>query len=135
METSLYHLEIVVAPENLAFYRDLLPFLGWKTLHDSDEVVGYGSSSGASLWFTPRANGAQNDYDGAGMNHLGFGASSQAEVDEVAAWLPGKGIAPAFDTPRHRPEFSGGDDSTYYQVMFETPDRILIEVVYTGPKQ
>ena len=86
METSLYHLEIVVAPENLAFYRDLLPFLGWKTLHDSDEVVGYGSSSGASLWFTPRANGAQNDYDGAGMNHLGFGASSQAEVDEVAAW-------------------------------------------------
>jgi len=62
-------------------------------------------------------------------------ARSQAEVDEVAAWLAGKGIAPAFETPRHRPEFSAGGDSTYYQVMFETPDRLLIEVVYTGPKQ
>ncbi len=38
-------------------------------------------------------------------------------------------------TPRHRPEFSQGPDQTYYQVMFESPDRVLFEVVYTGPKQ
>jgi hypothetical protein len=25
-------------------------------------------------------------------------------------------------------------DKTYYQVMFESPDRILFEVVYTGLK-
>jgi hypothetical protein len=65
------------------------------------------------------------------MNHLGFGRP-QAEVDEVAAWLPGR------DCPRSTLPPSpglGGGDSTYYQVMFETPDRILIEVVYTGPKQ
>jgi hypothetical protein len=39
-----------------------------------------------------------------------------------------------FETPRHRPEFSS-EDSTYYQIMFESPDRILLEFVYTGPKQ
>lgn len=35
---------------------------------------------------------------------------------------------------RHRPEFSWGPDDTHDQVMFESPDRTLIEVVYTGPK-
>jgi hypothetical protein len=38
-----------------------------------------------------------------------------------------------FDTPRHRPDFSQSPDHTYYQIMFESPDRILFEVVYTGP--
>jgi hypothetical protein len=31
---------------------------------------------------------------------------------------------------RHRPEFAQGEDQTYYQVMFASPDRILLEVVY-----
>jgi hypothetical protein len=35
----------------------------------------------------------------------------------------------------HRPEFSMSTEETYYQVMFESPDRILFEVVYTGTKQ
>jgi hypothetical protein len=48
-------------------------------------------------------------------------------------WLKESGIPHLFETPRHRPEFSEGDN-TYYQVMFESPDRILFEVVYTGPK-
>ena len=39
-----------------------------------------------------------------------------------------------FETPRHRPDFAHGEDTTYYQVMFESPDRILFEIVYTGPK-
>ena len=40
-----------------------------------------------------------------------------------------------FETPRHRPDFAHGEDTTYYQVMFESPDRILFEIVYTGPKE
>jgi hypothetical protein len=59
---------------------------------------------------------------------------SQADVDQVAAYLGERGVAALFETPRHRPEFSGDASQTYYQVMFETPDRILVEVVYTGPK-
>ena len=58
----------------------------------------------------------------------------QADVDATCAYLAEQGVPLLFDTPRHRPEFSGDEASTYYQVMFETPDRLLLEVVYIGPK-
>ncbi len=68
------------------------------------------------------------------MNHLAIGAESQADVDAIAADLTERGVALLFETPRHRPEFAQSDAQTYYQVMFASPDRILFEVVYTGPK-
>ena len=37
-----------------------------------------------------------------------------------------------FETPRYRPDFSS-EPNTYYQIMFESPDRILFEIVYVGP--
>ncbi|MFN3335240.1 MAG: VOC family protein, partial [Caldilinea sp.] len=72
--------------------------------------------------------------DGPGMNHLAFTAASIADVDEAVGWLRAHDVAALFDTPRHRPEFARDEQSTYYQVMFETPDRILLEIVYIGPK-
>ena len=80
-------------------------------------------------------NDTKNDYDGVGMNHLAIAVSSQDEVDKAAAWLKEQNIAALFETPRHRPDFSDSEDETYYQVMFESPDKVLLEVVYTGPKQ
>jgi hypothetical protein len=53
----------------------------------------------------------------------------------MVVYLREHNVQPLFETPRHRPEFSAGPDQTYYQVMFESPDRILFEVVYTGPKE
>jgi hypothetical protein len=67
------------------------------------------------------------------MNHLGISVAAQADVDAAVEFLQQRKIASLFETPRHRPEFSAGSDQTYYQVMFESPDRILFEVVYTGP--
>lgn len=117
------------------FYRDLLATLGWQTLYDDQGMLGVGGPHGESLWFLGVANGARNDYDGAGLNHLALGAGAQADVDTAADYLRGRSVELLFETPRHRPEFSGGSgDQTYYQVMFESPDRILLEVVYTGPK-
>lgn len=134
MQTHIGHIQFMIRPENVSFYRDLMPFLGWNIIHTDDEMVGVGGPNDSSLWFMALANDASNDYDGVGMNHLGIGAESQSDVDTVANYLKEKGVVALFDTPCHRPEFSAGDDQTYYQVMFETPDRILIEVVYTGPK-
>ena len=54
-------------------------------------------------------------------------------MDEVSAQLVARGVKMLFETPRHRPEFSMSPEETYYQIMFESPDRILWEVVYTGP--
>ncbi len=135
MQTKLGHLELRVDSANLGFYRELAGFLGWTTLHDGDGMLGIAGSDGASLWFGGSANGAQNDYDGRGVNHLAISAESQSDVDATVAYLKGKGIPALFETPRHRPDFTDSPARTYYQVMFESPDKILFEVVYTGPKQ
>ena len=119
---------------NLPFYRDLTAFLGWQTLCDTAEFIGVADPSGTSLWFIGYVKPVSNDYDCPGMSHIGLGAASQADVDAVSAYLTERGVALLFETPRHRPDFAHGPDQTYYQVMFESPDRILWEVVYTGPK-
>ncbi len=134
MDTQLYHLQINVRPGNLPFYRDLMGFLGWQTLYSDDGMLGVGDANGASLWFVGQVNEVANDYDGPGLNHIGIRPKAQADVDAVVRYLRERNVAPLFETPRHRPEFAGGEDQTYYQVMFESPDRVLFEVVYTGPK-
>lgn len=141
MQTRISHMQFNVRPANLPFYRDLLAFLGWQTIFDgtlpdplNQEMLGVGDASGASLWFVAEVKDVANDYDGPGLNHLGIGAPTQADVDAAAVYLKERGVALLFDTPRHRPEFAQGEDQTYYQVMFTSPDRLLLEVVYTGPK-
>ncbi|MGE5597594.1 MAG: VOC family protein [Hyphomicrobiales bacterium] len=134
MQTSLYHLQVNIDPANGQFYRDLMGFLGWQTIYADDNMFGASGSNGASLWFVPRMKPSANDYDGPGVNHLGIGANSAADVDAVVGYLRERGIETLFETPRHRPEFASDEHATYYQVMFESPDRVLFEVVYTGPK-
>jgi catechol 2,3-dioxygenase-like lactoylglutathione lyase family enzyme len=134
VQTAFKHMQINVRPENLSFYRDLMAFLGWNSIYEGEGMLGVGDTRGGSLWYVGQVKDVSNDYDGPGMNHIGIGADSQAAVDAVAAYLTERGVQHLFETPRHRPEFSAGEDQTYYQVMFESPDRILYEVVYTGPK-
>lgn len=133
MDTQLQHMQFNVKPENLAFYKGLLAFLGWQTLHEDEGMLGVADKNNLSLWFVGQVKDVVNDYDGPGMNHLAIGTATQTDVDTAAGYLREQGVELLFETPRHRPEFSGGDQ-TYYQVMFASPDRILIEVVYTGPK-
>ena len=134
MFASLGHLQFNVQAENLPFYRDLVVFLGWNLIGDWPGMVGLGTSDGQSLWFSGDVKAVTNDYDGPGLNHLAFAAASIADVDAAVAYLQAHGVALLFETPRHRPEFARDEQSTYYQVMFETPDRILAEIVYIGPK-
>lgn len=128
------HMQFNVHAENLPFYRELLTFLGWGLIGDWPGMIGLGQMDGQSIWFAGQAKPVNNDYDGPGLNHLAFTAASVADVDEAVAWLQARGVAARFETPRHRPEFARDEQSTYYQVMFETPDRILVEIVYIGPK-
>lgn len=134
MHTRLAHIQFNVRPDNVSFYADLMAFLGWSTLYANEGMVGVAGQSGDSLWFVGQVKAVENDYDGPGMNHLAFGAASPADVDAAAAYLAERDVELLFETPRHRPEFAESEDQTYYQVMFESPDRILFEIVYTGPK-
>jgi catechol 2,3-dioxygenase-like lactoylglutathione lyase family enzyme len=135
MKTGIAHIQFIVKAENLSFYRDLFGYWGWNEVYADDSMLGLYGKNGEGLWFTAGGTGVTNDYDGAGMNHLAIGAESQADVDAAGERLTAQGIDLLFDTPRHRPEFSGGPDETYYQIMFESPDRILFEFVYTGPRE
>ena len=135
MQSKLGHLQFGIDGKNRAFYRDLFTCLGWKIMYDVEDMLAVVDSNHVSLWFTNATKQAANDYDGPGLNHLAIHTATQADVDQAAAFLSEHGIAHLFETPRHRPEFSQDPNSTYYQVMFETPDHILGEVVYIGPKQ
>jgi catechol 2,3-dioxygenase-like lactoylglutathione lyase family enzyme len=137
--STLGHLQVNIRSVNIEFYREFFSFLGWKTLFDTEiepgkKMLGIGDKNGTSLWFVDPLKEVKNDYDGIGMNHLGISVPDKASVDETVDFLKAHNIQALFETPRHRPEFCGDDKSTYYQVMFESPDRILFEVVYTGPK-
>ncbi len=134
MPAAVHHAQINVKPENVQFYREMFAALGWPTLADMPEhnVIGVGDGA-ASVWIVPAANDHANDRDGVGLNHLALTADSIEAVDAAASWIAERGIAALYETPRHRPDFAWEEGMTYYQVMFDTPDNILIEVVYTGP--
>ncbi len=134
MQTHLGHIQFNIQPANASFYKDLMSFLGWQVIYDGPGMLGVADTNGTSLWFTSQVKPVSNDYDGPGVNHLGLSTAAQADVDATVAYLKARDVPALFETPRHRPEFAGSPDQTYYQVMFETPDRILLEVVYIGPK-
>ena len=134
MQTKFGHLVFSIDTANISFYRDMFAFLGWQLLYEAEGMLGVGDSNGVSLWFGSATRSVANHYDGPGMNHFAVSTAAQADVDAAVAYLGERGIAPVFETPRHRPDFTFDEASTYYQVMFETPDRILVEIVYTGPK-
>lgn len=135
MGSRLAHIQLNVDRDNLDFYQELVTSVGWNTIHADDGMLGVVADDGFAIWFVDKVNDVRADYDGCGMNHLALSVDSVADVDRAAEWLTERSIEHLFETPRHRPEFSADDKTTYYQVMFETPDKLLFEIVYTGPKE
>jgi catechol 2,3-dioxygenase-like lactoylglutathione lyase family enzyme len=134
IKSNIGHVVYNINPANVGFYRDLMTFLGWSPIFEQEGILRVADKKGASLWFMGMGKAVNNDYDGPGVNHLAFSVPMQSDVDAAVAYLTAAGVNPLFETPRHRPEFSRSAEDTYYQVMFESPDRILFEIVYTGPK-
>ncbi len=134
INSSIGHVVYNINLEKAGFYRDLMTFLGWAPIFEQEGILGVADNKGASLWFMGMAKAVNNDYDGPGVNHVALSVPRQSDVDAAVAYLTAAGVTPLFETPRHRPEFSHSAEDTYYQVMFESPDRILFEIVYTGPK-
>lgn len=134
MDSYLYHLQINIDFQNIAFYKGLMEFMSWKVIFEKDDVVGYKSGTNGDLWLCKAGHNSVNDYDAKGVNHISIRVSDISNIDEVKEYLNKNGVEMLFDTPRHRPEFADSQDETYYQIMFESPDQILFEVVYIGKK-
>lgn len=132
MKSSFYHIQINIDfKKNKKFYKDLMEFLGWQVIFATDDTAGYKSDTNGDLWFVDSLKKEIGDYDQIGLSHIAIRVEDQKNIDQVVEFLKSKGISPSFDTPRHRPEFSD-EGKTYYQVIFETPDKTQIEVVYIG---
>src|SRR5688572_14777096 len=128
VKTHLGHLVFYGDPQNVGFYNELFEFLGWTTTYDEGGVFGTTDGGKCTLYFEGEANGAQNDHDGAGLNHLAIITETQADVDAAASFLRGKGVELLFGTPCNRPEHAESENHLYYSAMFESPDRILLEI-------
>jgi catechol 2,3-dioxygenase-like lactoylglutathione lyase family enzyme len=135
IQSSVGHLVFAINAANAGFYKNLLTFLGWNAIFEHEGSAGFSDASKTSLWFMAGAKPIGNDYDGPGLNHFALAVPKQVDVDTAAKYLADRGVKHLFETPRHRPDFVSDPSQTYYQVMFESPDRILFEIVYTGPKE
>ena len=111
-----------------------MEFMGWNIIFEEKNVVGYKSGTNGDVWFVKTGKNKRVDYDAKGVNHISFRVEKMTDVDRVKKHLEKGGTKMLFDTPRHRPEFSSSKEETYYQIMFESPDKILFEVVYIGKK-
>lgn len=135
MKSSFGHIIFNIAPSSQSFYKELMEFLGWTVIYGDEHMIGFGNAQNGSLWFMSVSDKKPVNYDDLGENHIGINVETQKDVDEAVDFLKRHNVAPLFDTPRHRKEFATSDTNTYYQVMFETPDKILFEVLYSGPKE
>jgi catechol 2,3-dioxygenase-like lactoylglutathione lyase family enzyme len=134
VKTHLGHVVMYGDQQNVGFYRDLFGYLGWTTVYDEGGILGISDGGQYQLYFEGESNGTAHDHDGTGLNHLAVITESQADVDAASTWLRSKGVELLYGTPCNRPEHAESENHLYYSAMFESPDRILLEVVYTGPK-
>ncbi len=132
-QSRIGHIVINIHPKNMQFYKDLFAYLGWEVVRDQPEKFGARDRQGSGVWFVCPAKEVENDYDGPGMNHLALITDTQQDVDNACEYLRRHNVQLLFDTPRHRPEFCHVPNQTYYQVMFESPDKVLLEIYYKGP--
>lgn len=130
MKSHFYHIQFNVKKENLPFYKEMMEFIGWSLIFEMDDMNGFKSETNGDLWFIA-SEAEQQNYDNLGGNHYSLRFDEQTNIDTAKDFLESKGIKMLFDTPRHRPEFAKPDE-TYYQIMFESPDKILFEFVYIG---
>jgi catechol 2,3-dioxygenase-like lactoylglutathione lyase family enzyme len=109
---------------SVAFYRQLLPFLGLEIVADSpDTFYGVGGRTGFGIRRpAPEHVGAAYDQRRVGLHHHCWRARERGDVDAVYAFLVSIGAkivhAPQEDA------FAPG----YYSVLFEDPDGLRLEL-------
>lgn len=135
MKSTFYHLQFNVDfSANFSFYKDLMKHLEWEVVFEGENMAGYKSVNNVDVWFIDSKSKDKQNYDHIGANHFSIKVEKQSDVDELIKFLEEQSIETLFGTPKHRSDFASSEKDTYYQIMFETPDRILFEIVYVGPK-
>ena len=131
MRARLYHLQVNVRDpgRSLPFYKALLTYLEYRTVHETDTVAGF-SGPGVDIWVMaadPEHTGAGFHRKRAGLNHLAFRVDRREDVDRFQReFMAPRALGALYGTPRDFPEYRPG----YYAVFFEDPDRLKLEIVH-----
>jgi catechol 2,3-dioxygenase-like lactoylglutathione lyase family enzyme len=109
---------------SVAFYRQLLPFMGLKIVAESDDTFYcVGGRTGVGIRRpAPEHAGARFEQFRVGLHHLCWRVRERAEIDEAHAFLQQIGAKIV-----HAPQ----DDAYapgYYSVLFEDPDGVRLEL-------
>jgi catechol 2,3-dioxygenase-like lactoylglutathione lyase family enzyme len=109
---------------SVAFYRQLLPFLGMQIVADSPGTFyGVGGRTGFGIRRpAPEFEGAKYEQYRVGMHHHCWRAREREHVDELHAFLLSIG-AKVVHAPQDD-DFAPG----YYSVLFEDPDGVRLEL-------
>ncbi len=109
---------------SVAFYRQLLPFLGLKEVADSpDTYYCVGGRTGVGIRRpAPEHEGARFEQFRVGLHHLCWRVREREDVDQVHDFLAGIG-ARIVHAPQQDAYAPG-----YYSVLFEDPDGVRLEV-------
>lgn len=125
------HFEISVRDfeKSKKFYDELLSFLGFKTLFQFPNVIGW--TNGKTRYIIksvlPRYKKLKHEKGMVGFHHYAFELSTKKDVDELYKFLV-KNKVKILDPPKFYPEYGG----PYYAVFFKDPDGLKLEGMYFG---
>jgi catechol 2,3-dioxygenase-like lactoylglutathione lyase family enzyme len=116
--------------ECVAFYDQLMPRLGLRAVHRSDELVYYvgGRTALALRRPDPELAGHAHVENAPGLDHLCFRARSREDVDDLHPFLQAIG-ADIVRAPEEGPWAPG-----YYSLSFRDPEGIRLEVNHVPDK-
>lgn len=133
MKTTLSHVGINLSSEekSFPFWQDLLKYLEFNLTLDGNHFDA--SDDHTFLCFST----TKPDYQEpsfhrkrTGLNHIAFSVSSRQEVDQfIKEYMEPRNISALYEGAKEYPYAPG-----YYAVYFEDPDRIKVEVAFTGTK-
>jgi catechol 2,3-dioxygenase-like lactoylglutathione lyase family enzyme len=129
---GIAHVQLTLSDweRGLAFYRELLPFLGLTPVMEFDGFYYcVGGRTGVAISQADEPHRAERFVQRrVGLHHVCFRARERADVDQVHEFLVRVG-AKIVHPPEEAP-FAPG----YYSVLFEDPDGIRLEVNHVPGK-
>jgi len=107
-----------------AFWRDVIGWLGLKTVLDSEHML-YGVGGRTAIGIrtpSPENAGKRFDQGAPGLHHACFRMRNRAGVDRIYDFLKDRDDIHIVHAPQEEPWAPG-----YYSILFEDPDGIRIE--------
>lgn len=132
MKKTKYKHQINIVADNASFYRDVLSHLGWSITFEDRNMTGYWNELNGELWFVDTQKKRLSETDNLDVRQITIKLPTKIDVDHAQLFLEKRGVKMLNGTPKFRPELSTQKDELYYQIIFESPDKIRFEVLYQG---